>query len=122
MAPWGPKGHAQRLEDWDATCGAPCCVMRQRPALLPILASWPFDALPRFLSSFEEFDAYVLPWVVGQTFKAVMVRRPYERWLSEAMFECRLGRSDGVPSVNASLARPRARPSRALHCDFNASC
>ena len=56
-------------------CGAPCCVMRQRSSLPALPDAWPFPGTPpRFVSAFEEFDAFALPWVAGETNKAVMVR------------------------------------------------
>ncbi|KAH8057702.1 decanoate-CoA ligase [Aureococcus anophagefferens] len=106
VSPWGYRNHPKTLGAWAGeTCGAPCCVMRQRPSLPALLDAWPFDARPRFVSAYEEFDAFALPWVVGATFKAVMVRDPYARFLSDVQFECRMGRAADVPTAAASLAR-----------------
>ncbi|KAH8098587.1 decanoate-CoA ligase [Aureococcus anophagefferens] len=106
VSPWGYRNHPKTLGAWAGeTCGAPCCVMRQRPSLPELLDAWPFDARPRFVSAYEEFDAFALPWVVGATFKAVMVRDPYARFLSDVQFECRMGRAADVPTAAASLAR-----------------
>ena len=76
VSPWGYKKHPKTMAAWDGeACGAPCCVMRQRPSLPALLDAWPFPGTPpRFVSAFEEFDAFALPWVAGETYKAVMVR------------------------------------------------
>ena len=76
VSPWGYKKHPKTMAAWDGeACGAPCCVMRQRPSLPALLDAWPFPGTPpRFVSAFEEFDAFGLPWVAGETYKAVMVR------------------------------------------------
>lgn len=58
-------------------CSEPCCVIR------PTDVSKLKEA--RFFSALQEFSAYVLPWNV---FKVVMVRRPWQRWVSETVFGC----------------------------------
>ncbi|KAJ1445266.1 hypothetical protein M885DRAFT_550502 [Pelagophyceae sp. CCMP2097] len=93
---------------WQSLRAAPCCVVRpddiaSRLAELAARYATP----PRFVSSRDEASAFSLPWKRGKTFKAVMVREPYARWVSEQQYRCR---QDGAKPVNVAPVLRRGKP------------
>lgn len=87
------------LAEWSSKwskCGGPCCVVRPEPAnsLPALLKKMPIK--PRFASDRAEFSAFVIPWAPRTTFKAAMVRRPFDRWMSDVMYSCRGDRPGDV--------------------------
>ena len=92
-----------------------CCLVRPSPSLVEALEKWTFARPPRYVSAKEEFSAYVLPWSPRQTFKAIMVRRPFERWVSEMLFACRVRGEDPLRvelALNGSQAEHGTRRNR----------
>lgn len=57
-----------------------------------------FREAPRYINAREEFSGFVMPWIPGATFKAVLLREPYSLWVSTQLYNCRRF-YDGLTSV-----------------------
>lgn len=77
------------------------CLVRPPPNLASALSNWTQYPPPKFVSDRLERSAYEHPWT-RQVLKAVMVRRPFERWVSEVEFGCR-AQNHGQPPPLQSL-------------------
>ena len=66
-----------------------CCLSRPLDGLCDTLRKTltKFHTRPRYISAFEEFGAYRMPW--DNALKVAMVRQPYSRWVSEQIYKCR---------------------------------
>ena len=70
------------------TCKDPTCCLVRPPGPFPEALKETNGSTLKFASAHEEFSAYAMPWT-NRTLKATMVRRPFERWVSELQYSCR---------------------------------